>query len=150
MSIVRRSIASSLASAFLSENMAAPSGERAIQSSAWLLPDSITQTPCVLVFPPTEDLTYPPSSRHSSMDWPVRLYLWSDADTYRRTDSLYLWSDVVYDQLDSRVHLALESVVTNSDIVGMRAGRIEYAGEMFHGIEFVVRTTAEEGITFSG
>ena len=150
MSIVRRSIASSLASAFLAENMAAPSGERAIAVSTHLLPDSINQTPCVLVFPPVEDLSYPPSSRHSSMDWPVRLYLWSDADTARRTDSLYLWSDTVYDQMDSRVHLALEDSVTDSDIIGMRAGRIEYAGEMFHGIELVVRISAEEGVTFSG
>lgn len=150
MSISRRDIASALATAFGPASVTAPSGEPALASCTHLLPDRIDQTPCALVFPPVEELAYPPSSRASQMDWVVRFYLFRTADTPRQTDRLYLWMDALYPQLDDRVHLSLSSVVEVADVVGMRAGTIEYASEAFDGIEVAVRVTAGESVTYSG
>ena len=150
MSISRRDIASALATAFGPSSVTAPSGQAAIASSTYLLPDRIDQTPAVLVFPPEEELTYPPSARVSEQDWRVRLFLFKLADTPRQTDALYLWADTLYPQLDDRVHLSLSSVVDSTDVIGMRIGTLEYASEAFDGIEVTVRVLASEGVTFSG
>lgn len=150
MSISRRSIASTLAARFLPENITAPSGETTVQTSTWLLPDRINQTPAFFIFPPEEEFSYPPSMRTSAMDWRARLFLYKLADTARQTDLLYRWSDALYDQLDDSVHLSIPSTVLTADVMGMKAGTLTYADESFDGVELVIHVAAQEAVTFSG
>lgn len=150
MTIARRSIASALATEFSAANVTAPAGESAIQVSDHLLPDRITQTPAVYVFPPEESFTYPPSSRHSAMDWRVRFFLYRLADTGRQTDLLYKWADVLYSQLDDKVHLGLPTSVMLADVAGMKIGALTYGDELFDGIELVIHIEAHEAVTYTG
>lgn len=150
MSISRRSTASALATAFSAANVTEPSGETPIRSSTYLLPDRVVVTPCVLVFPPEEEFSYPPSMRTSEQDWRVRLFLYKIADTARQTDLLYKWSDVLAPQLDDVVHLGLSDSVLTADVMGMKAGVLSYADESFDGVEIVVRVMAQEAVTFTG
>mgnify|MGYP006921331072 FL=1 len=151
MTISRRAIASTLAGAFSPWNLSTPSGETAVQTTTYMLPDRINQTPCVLVFPPEEDMAYPAGSmRHSDMDWRVRFYLYKLQDTGRQTDLLYKWLDVLAPALDTNVRLGLSSSVHFADVVGMKAGTLTYADEALDGIEVAVRVRAEEAVSFSG
>lgn len=147
MSINRLAIASSLASYF--GQMSAPSGEPALAFSTYELPDQIAQTPCVLVFPPEEQLSYPPSMRSSLQEWTVRFYIQRTADMKRQVTSLYRWADVLIPQLDGLVHLGLSDSVNSADVAGARTGPIVYANETFDGIEVSVLVNAQEAVTFS-
>lgn len=151
MTISRRAIASTLAGAFSPWNISTPSGETAIQFTTHLLPDMVNQTPCVLVFPPEEEMAYPAGSmRHSSMDWRVRFFLYKLQDTGRQTDLLYKWMDALATSLDTNVCLGLPGSVHYADVVGMKAGTLTYADEALDGIEVAVHVRAEEAVSFSG
>lgn len=147
MSISRFAIASSLASRF--SQVTPPSGQPALRSSTYELPDQIAATPCVLVFPPEEQFSYPPSMRSSLQDWTVRFYIERTADTKRQISTLYQWADALIPQLDGLVHLALSSSVNSADVAGARTGPIVYANETFDGIELSVLVNAQEAVTFS-
>lgn len=148
MSISRASIAAALATEF-GTAITPPSGATAIQSSTHLLPDRITQTPCVLVFPPEEEFSYSPSLRMSAQDWRVRFFLYKLRDTPRQTELLYAWADVLFQQLDDAVHLALSANVLTADVMGMKVGTLSYADESFDGVELVIHVAAQEAVTFS-
>lgn len=148
MAISRLSIASTLASRF--GQVTPPSGYAALRSSTYLLPDQIAATPCVLVFPPEEQFSYPPSSRHSLMDWTVRFYIQRTGDSPRQIDSLYRWADALIPQLDGLVHLSQSASVNYADVAGVRTGPVTYAEETFDGIELSVIVNAQEAVAFSG
>lgn len=148
MSISRLSIASSLASVF--STVTPPAGFSSLRFSTYELPDQIPDnTPGVLVFPPEEQLSYPPSMRSSLQDWTVRFYLARTADKKRQITALYRWADVLIPQLDGLVHLGLSDSVNSADVAGARTGPIVYANETFDGIEVSVLVNAQEAVTFS-
>ena len=148
MSISRASIAAALATEF-GTSVTGPVGATAIQSSTHLLPDRINQTPCVLVFPPEEEFSYPPSMRASSMDWRVRLFLYKLADTPRQTELLYAWADILFQLLDDAVHLGIPAHVLTADVMGMKVGTLSYADESFDGVELAIHVAAQEAVTFT-
>lgn len=147
MTISRYSIASSLASRF--GQVTPPTGYSTLRSSTYELPDQIGATPCVLVFPPEEQFSYPPSMRSSLQDWTVRFYIARTQDQKRQVSDLYRWADALIPQLDGLVHLALSASVNTADVAGARTGPIVYANETFDGIELSVLVNAQEAVTFS-
>lgn len=148
MSISRFSIASNLASRFGA--VSAPSGYSALRSSSFELPDQIGATPCVLVYPPEETLSYPPSSRHSLQEWRVVYYLARVKDAKRQMTDLYRWADALIPQLDASVSLDLSPEVMLADVTGARTGPTTYAEETFDALELSVVVNAQEAVTFSG
>lgn len=147
MAISRLAIASTLASRF--GQVTPPSGYDSIRLSTYELPDQIAATPTVLVFPPEEQLSYPPSMRHSLQEWTVRLYLARVSDLKRQVVDLYKWSDVLVPQLDGLVHLAQSDSVNYADVTGLRSGPLLYAEETYDGIEISVVVNAQEAVTFA-
>lgn len=147
MAISRLDIAAAIASRFAA--MTPPTGQQ-LRLATHLLPSQVAATPALLVFPPEETLSYPPSARHSLMEFPVRLYIARFADHPRQVSLTYRWMDALVPQLDGMVRLGLSGQVDTTDVTGARAGVLAYAGEDYDGIEMAVLVRASEAPTFAG
>lgn len=148
MSVDFNAIAVALAVRFAAAAVTAPAGEANIQESTSALPDTITDEPTVLVFPPS-DITfgYGPSLRKGVAEYPVRFYIYKVASTARNATLLNKWVSALYAQLDGQVHLGQSAAgVTHAVITRIQAGPLSYAGIEFHGIELTVEVHLSEGL----
>ena len=147
----RLDIATALAARFAPGALTPPSGETDIRSSTYLLPATITQTPCVLVFPPEETFAHSTRNRQSVQEWRVVFYLGQRGDTAPEMTRAYGWADVLADALVGQVHLG-ESAdgVAYAVVAGMRTGSVTYASQDFLGIELGIAVHTSEGKNFTG
>jgi hypothetical protein len=74
----------------------------------------------------------------------VRFYIAKAAGTDRNVKALYLWRDVLVEQVVSKMELGLPTVVVRALVPDIRMGESEYGGEMFAVIEMQVEVTTRE------
>ena len=142
-----KAISQAIATRFSAANVTPPAGETNVQLSTEALPDTITNEPTVLVFPPTVEWRYGSGTRPGMASFPVRFYLYQVRDTSRNADLMLDWMTALYAQLEGSVHLGLSSYVADSKITDVKAGAMDYAGVTYHGIEFTVDVRLSEALS---
>jgi len=142
------SIAAALATRFSAAHITAPSGYSNVALSAYRLPNAITTTPTVLVFPSDNDFAYSGHKRSSDLVFPVRFYIAETSDRPRAIDALYAWRDVLEDQLEAKYDLGLSTAgVTHAVVVSSTAGTGDYAEKEYAVVELMVGVHHEAGYT---
>lgn len=143
------SIATNLALRFAPAQITPPSGYANVTTSTHLLPNAITNTPCVLVLPPIG--TYRPgqggAQRIGQLDFPVNFYLSDSADEGAQATALYAWYSVLMDQVTGDYDLGLSpptGPVVDAFITDTRAGTLTYAGHDYVGISLTVTVRLQE------
>lgn len=141
-------IAAAIATRFSSAGITPPTGYDNVTLSTAELPNGITSTPTVLVFPPTGEWTWTPgATRVGDLEFPVRFYIARSADNPRATAAVNAWYSVLIERLIGQLALGQGSNgVTHSFITGSRAGTLTYADVEYVGIEFAVLVHLVEGI----
>lgn len=142
-------IASALAARFNSSNLTAPSGYSAVALATHQLPNAITTTPTVLVFPPEISSEYPTGHKRSSnLIFPVRFYVAMTSDRPRAVAALYAWQSVLLDQLEAKYDLGLSaSSVTHAVVLSSTGGTGEYGDQEYAIVELEVGVHVEEGFS---
>lgn len=120
-------IAAALASRFGA--LTPPTGLAAIRSATHLLPENITELPCVLVFPFRADtsFSYDPYSRTGMLTFPVRFFFDKTPLPQRMAD-LYQWLQTLYDvyPVSSSIDLGLGAYVRYSAVTAAFMTTFEY------------------------
>lgn len=98
------------------------------------LPDNVTRTPALLVYPPEGSLGLTMSLRDDTLTFPVRLLLTTQAEAPRTTAALYAWYDAMRDQVGKQMTLGLAYVAWAQPV----SMRIELAGQPYEGVPFDV------------
>lgn len=139
-------IADALAARFSAAAITPPSGYDNVATSTRRLPNAITTTPTVLVFPPEGEMAYSGHKRSTNQVFPVRFYVAQTSDKPRATDALYAWYGVLVGQLEGQYDLGLSaSGVTHAVILSSSAGTGEYAEVEYAVIELMVGVHIEQG-----
>jgi hypothetical protein len=106
-----------------------PTGQGAIRSSTHLLPENITDLPCVLVFPfrPDAGFSYDPYSRTGLLTWPVRFFF-DRSPLPQRMGDLYQWLQSLYDvfPVSTSIDLGLGAYVRYATVTAAFITRFEY------------------------
>jgi len=142
-------IAANLATRFNAANITPPTGYDDIALATYELPNAITTTPTVLVFPPEGAFAYPSGyKRSTNLEFPIRFFLAETSDRPRATAALYAWWASLVDQLEGAYDLdATAKGVTHAVITGMAAGSSEYAEKEYAVIELEVLVHLEQGFS---
>jgi len=137
-------IASAVATRFQAELIIPPSGYSDPGVATHLLPDAITSTPTVVVFPPEGEFSYAVQKRSGNLEFPVRFYIADTADLPRATQTMYDWAGTLIDRLQTSYDLNQSPTVTHAVISNITFGKLNYADEEYTGIEMLVRVHTEE------
>lgn len=136
-------VAAALAGRFAPGTMTAPTGYDAVRSSTSRLPNQLSPTPCVLIFPDSGEFDTGNGTRLGVQKWLVRFYYDQTGDLERGTAALLAWLDVLTDQLRDSVQLG--GIVTRATVDGWKSGTLTYAGVDYFGIELAVTTVTTQG-----
>jgi hypothetical protein len=139
-------ISQAIVDRFSPANVTAPVGEETIKFSTDDLPDTITDEPCVLVYPPNVVITTS-NIKSGIATFPVRFYIYKTTRTNKRNSALIRkWMNALYAQFDAAgdTYLQLPAYVTGSSISALRPGALRYWKDVFNGIEFTVDIPFQE------
>lgn len=141
-------IATAIATRFNAASITPPTGYDDIALSTADLPNGITSTPTVLVFPPTGQWSFSAGAqRVGDLTFPVRFYIARAADNPRATAAVNAWYSVLIERLVGQLALGQSAAgVTHSFITGTQAGTLTYADVEYVGIELTVEVHLVEGI----
>ena len=128
--------------------VSAPTGYDGVRTATHLLPNAITVTPTVLVFPPDIDSVFSGHKRSSDLVFPVRFFVAMTSDRPRALAELYAWQEGLLDQLEGSYDLDLTGTgVTHAVVLSMSSGTGEYAEKEYAVIEIDVGVHVEEGFS---
>lgn len=137
-------IATALAGRFAPAQVTPPSGLTNVRTATADVPNNLPPTPCVLVFLGSGDFDYYPSKRDSGHDFIVRFYLDQvrPMDSKRASPQLLKWMTVLASQLQTGAQLG--GIVTIAQIRSYQAGKLDYAGKDYWGVELVAHIVVNE------
>lgn len=139
-------IGSALAARFSSANVTPPAGYDNVALATHELPNAITTTPTVLVFPPEVESFFSGHKRSTNLLFPVRWYIAQTSDKPRAIAALLAWYGVLLDQLEAQFDLGLTSGGVSYAVVSTAdSGVADYAEVEYAMIQLDVLVHVEEG-----
>jgi len=138
-------IAAALAARYAPGLMTPPSGLGAVRLSTADLPQQVTVTPAVLVFPDSGTLEYGSSTRQGDAVMRLQFLYSMGVDMKRDSIALRKWIGVLLDQLRGAAQLG--GIVASARVTGWRTVKITYGGDDFNGIELDVAVVTTEAWT---
>ena len=138
-------IATALAARYAPGLMTPPSGLGAVRLSTADLPQQVTVTPAVLVFPDSGTLEYGSSTRQGDAVMRLQFLYSMGVDMKRDSIALRKWLGVLLDQLRGAAQLG--GIVASARVTGWRTVKITYGGDDFNGIELDVAVVTTEAWT---
>lgn len=145
MAIDFDAIATALAARYAPGLMSPPSGLGALRLSTATLPQQVSVTPAVLVFPDSGTLEYGSSTRQGDALMKLQFLYSMGVDMARDSVALRKWLGVLLDQLRGAAQLG--GIVASARVTGWRTVKITYGGDDFNGIELDVAVVTTEAWT---
>jgi len=145
MAIDFDAIATALAARYAPGLMSPPSGLGALRLSTATLPQQVSVTPAVLVFPDSGTLEYGSSTRQGDALMKLQFLYSMGVDMPRDSVALRKWLGVLLDQLRGAAQLG--GIVASARVTGWRTVKITYGGDDFNGIELDVAVVTTEAWT---
>ena len=145
MAIDFDAIATALAARYAPGLMSPPSGLGALRLSTATLPQQVSVTPAVLVFPDSGTLEYGSSTRQGDALMKLQFFYSMGVDMPRDSVALRKWLGVLLDQLRGAAQLG--GIVASARVTGWRTVKIAYGGDDFNGIELDVSVVTTEAWT---
>jgi len=145
MAIDFDAIATALAARYAPGLMSPPSGLGALRLSTATLPQQVSVTPAVLVFPDSGTLEYGSSTRQGDALMKLQFLYSMGVDMARDSVALRKWLGVLLDQLRGAAQLG--GIVASARVTGWRTVKITYGGGDFNGIELDVAVVTIEAWT---
>ena len=139
-------IAIALAARYAPGLMSPPSGQAVLRLSTADLPQQVTVTPAILVFPPnTGTLEYGASTRQGESGFKLQFFYSMGVDMKRDSVALRKWLGVLLDQLRGAAQLG--GIVASARVDAWRTAKLTYGGDEFNGIELDVTIVTAEAWT---
>lgn len=153
-------IAAAIADLFDPAGITPPTGLTNIRQSTHRLPQAITHTPQVLVFPPEMQWKHGASQRTGDLLFLVRWYIGMTSDLPRAVDAAYAWHDVLLERMVGQVQLGEAAQgVTHANWTDSRIALLVYPNPAlmrdgaepasFMGIEAGVLVHVAQGMTYT-
>jgi hypothetical protein len=145
MAIDFDAIATALAARYAPGLMSPPSGLGALRLSTATLPQQVTVTPAILVFPDAGTFEYGASTRQGEAMFRLQFFYSMGVDMARDSVALRKWAGVLCDQLRGAAQLA--GIVASARVSSWKTAKLTYAGDEFNGIELDVTIVTTEAWT---
>jgi hypothetical protein len=138
-------VAVALAARYAPGVMSPPAGQAALRLSTATMPQQVTVTPVILVFPDSGTFEYGSSTRQGDALFKLQFLYSMGVDMARDSVALRKWAGVLADQLRGAAQLG--GIVASARVSGWRTVKITYGGDEFNGIELDVAIVTTEAWT---
>jgi hypothetical protein len=135
-------IATALAARYAPGLMSPPSGLGALRLSTATMPQQMSVTPAILVFPDSGTFEYGASTRQGEASFRLNFYYSMGVDMARDSVALRKWVGVLCDQLRGAAQLG--GIVASARVSGWKTVKLTYGGDDFNGIELDVTVVTAE------
>jgi hypothetical protein len=135
-------IATAIATRYGPGLMTPPSGQGPVRSATANLPQQVTATPAVLVFPDSGSFDYSPSKRAANVQFKLQFLYSMGVDMPRDSAGIRKWIGVLVDQLKGAAQLGAS--VSSARVMAWRTVKVTYGGEEFNGVELDVDVQTSE------
>ena len=127
-----------------------PSGLKAITSSTARPPNNIPNTPYVIAWPQSGDVTYTAGQRSGEHTFTVIFYYSkSEADIPREYVALQKWLGVLLNAIDGQMQLGLGPLVIKALPMRWEIGTTVYGGDTYEDITITVTVWTRETVTLT-
>lgn len=138
-------IAEAVAARYAPGQVTPPAGLDNVRQATADLPQAITKTPVVLIYPDSGELAPGNGTRLGEHRFLARFYFGLTRNLERETNACRRWLTVLVDQHGAAAQLAgLVAVVRTVD---WRIGQMDYAGKTYTGIELGLQVVTSEAWT---
>ena len=142
-------IADALAARYAPGAVTPPAGRKNITAATARPPNNIPNTPFVIAWAQSGDVTLPPGQLKTSSDFYVTFYYSkAEADIPREYAALLDWVGVLLGQLNAAMKLGVAGVM-KALLMRWEIGSVVYAGTAYEAITLTVRVDAEENVTLT-
>ena len=148
MALDLKAIADALAALYAPGVVTPPTGYPNIIASTATPPNALPQSPYVVVWATSGEITYNPGQRRGEHEFTVDFhYAKHEGDIPRASAALLSWLGVLLNCLHGQMMLGLAPIVMKAVVVSYSFGAISYAGVVFDGITLTVRVWTQEAVT---
>ncbi len=147
MSLNLKAVADALAARYAPALVTPPTGYPNIVASTATPPNALPQSPYVVVWPNTGEITYIPGVRKGEHEFLVNFYYAKhEGDIPRESAALLNWLGILLDQIHDQTALGLAPIVLKALVVSWAIGALPYAGTTYDGITLTVRVWTQDNV----